>query len=60
VVFVAIFFPGRDFFDQRREAWNAAIKALVREDGEFGSLGVEVVMNRCPKIEYERLAILKA
>jgi predicted CoA-binding protein len=24
------------------------------------ALGVEVVMNRCPKIEYERLAILKA
>ena len=36
MVFVAIFSPGRDFFDQGLEVWNAAIKALVREDGEFG------------------------
>ena len=35
----------------------------VRDDAAAArarALGVEVVMNRCPKIEYERLAILKA
>ena len=35
----------------------------VRDDAaavRARALGVEVVMNRCPKIEYERLAILKA
>jgi hypothetical protein len=36
VVFVAIFFPGRDFLDEGFLVRNAAIKALVREDGEFG------------------------
>ena len=35
-VFGAIFFPGRDFFDQGFEVGNAVIKALVREDGAFG------------------------
>jgi uncharacterized protein len=35
----------------------------VRDDAAAAraqALGVEVVMNRCPKMEYERLAILKA
>jgi predicted CoA-binding protein len=42
--------------------WVLWMQLGVRDDAaaRARALGVKVVMNRCPKIEYERLAIRKA
>ncbi|MDQ6702718.1 MAG: CoA-binding protein, partial [Pseudomonadota bacterium] len=43
--------------------WVIWMQLGVRDDAAAGrarAVGVKVVMNRCPKIEYERLAIGKA
>jgi hypothetical protein len=36
VVFVAVFFPSRDFFDEGFPVGNAAVEALGQRDAEFG------------------------
>jgi hypothetical protein len=36
VVFVAVFFPSRDFFDQAFPVGNAAVEALGQRDAQFG------------------------
>jgi hypothetical protein len=36
VVFVAVFFPSRDFFDEGLPVGNAAVEALGQRDAEFG------------------------
>ena len=36
VMFVTVFFPRGGFFGERPLAGDAAVEALIREDGEFG------------------------